>query len=320
MVGAELRFEEGIECLAPSAIGSPELCSFLWVRPKGTKAWTRRFCVQKANFIYWFAEKDAAAPTKALGALCFEDLIFEWVEPPPTEPQVAAFAQFAFNVRPDPIAKSKGFDRRSVQFCAETETVMQDWTKALMIWKFDLLAEDRKHLTETRGQLSKCRSDLRDANERAQRAEEARAAAEAEAEEHGAVRAELEGQLHETVASHEAQVEDLEAEIAQLREALQVGKGGHRRRRGGEEASEARRPGERPATCRYLVATWYALARCYMLLQCRYTCRHMPLRAPPHTGMHCCRRARRRARRPPRALQRPRSRWRWHRRPRVTVL
>ena len=56
--------------------------------------------------------KDAAAPMKAVGALCFEDLIFEWVEPPPVEKEVAAFSSFAFNVRPDPEATTRAAGRR----------------------------------------------------------------------------------------------------------------------------------------------------------------------------------------------------------------
>ena len=153
-----LSLEEGSECLAPTSIGVPQLKGFLWVRQKGVTGWKRRFVVQKANFIYWFAEKDAAQPVKPLGVLCFEDLVVEPLEPPPTEKDVLAFSGYGFSVQTELQAslgtKTKAGERRNVAFVAEGMEDMNAWMKALLVWRYELLAEDRNHLSRTRDDLA----------------------------------------------------------------------------------------------------------------------------------------------------------------------
>ncbi|KAL1521224.1 hypothetical protein AB1Y20_022773 [Prymnesium parvum] len=220
--GVVLRLEEGIECLAPSALGPPEHSGFLWLRPKGGKAWTRRYCVAKANFLYWFAEKEAAAPSRAAGALCFEDLVFEWLEPPPPEREVAAYGAFAFVVRPEAAGRGKASDRRTVQLCAESEAEMQAWTRAVVMGKYEVVLEDRARLAEAREQVARLAAEARGAHEAAAAAERKaeasegarRAAEEALREAHARVRA-LEA---EAAAAREREAEEARARLAGERE------------------------------------------------------------------------------------------------------
>ena len=218
----KVRLDEGIDCLAPSVLGTPNLHGFLWVRQKGAKVWTRRFVLQKANFLFWFAEKDAGAPIKALGAVCFEDLVFEWIEPAPVEKEVAHHRQHAFRVQPNPPSKTKAGDRRTVDFCAESEMDMQQWTKALVIWKFDVLSEDRNQLSDTRGELNQCRLELREARSAASAVEDACGKMEVEIKE---LRAAL-SLSKEAQAEYNTNVETLQGEVHRLRETLDAPRGG----------------------------------------------------------------------------------------------
>ena len=89
--------DEPLECWPPCAVGEPDLSGFLWVKQRGlSSGWRRRFVVLKANFVYWFAEKEAERASKPVGVLCFEDLDVVPIFPPPKEKDVSAFAQHAF--------------------------------------------------------------------------------------------------------------------------------------------------------------------------------------------------------------------------------
>ena len=159
-----LALDAAAECLTPTSLGPPHVSGYLWMRPGKGGAWKRRYAVCCANFMLWFAEKDAERPTKPLGALCFEDLVVAPLEPAPTEKEVAQFASNAFSIAPRADDHSKatgsvfsGASGRRVHFCVETEQEEVAWRTALMVWRHATLTKDREQLSLARDELHQSR-------------------------------------------------------------------------------------------------------------------------------------------------------------------
>ena len=156
-----VALEQAIECWTPTALGAAHMHGFLWCRPGKGGAWKRRYAVCCANFVIWFAEAEAERPIKALGALCFEDLVVAPLEPPPMEREVALFGEYAFGLSPPAAEKLKGGNvfsgaaGRRYHFCAETDEEAQAWTMALMVWRHAALSDDRLELMRTRAELKR---------------------------------------------------------------------------------------------------------------------------------------------------------------------
>ena len=149
--------DSGIECWAPTTLLVPQVRGFLWVRKGGDKKWVRRYVLCRANFLYWFGEGEVERPAKPLGACCFEDMLVQPLEPPPENPELDGFAENAFWLSPQQEAKGGGLfsggSKRVFEFCAETEEAAQEWTQALVVWRYSLLAQDRIQLDVTRAEL-----------------------------------------------------------------------------------------------------------------------------------------------------------------------
>ena len=82
---------EQIEVLRPPRSASAR--GLRWVLDRRSARGGGATAVQPANFVFW------AEAIQPLGAVCFEDMQVQPLEPPPVDKEIAAFADHAFTVR-----------------------------------------------------------------------------------------------------------------------------------------------------------------------------------------------------------------------------
>ena len=198
--------QESIECWAPTTLGEANCFGFLWHKEK-KGGWKRRYAVCCTSFIIFFSDKDAppaGAPpmtfsAKPVGAICFEDLEVQPLNPHPPEKEVAAVCGHAFTVAPAEEMAYKfmsGATSRYASLCAESDREMTRWIKTLLMWRYAALCEDRTELIGTKDDLERVSVRMDEATKEAAEAKAVADRHEAAAEATHAQRLEVENELY----------------------------------------------------------------------------------------------------------------------------